>query len=779
VNDSGRALNKDGRRGAQKSIGQRGRVVAMVAMASMEISIWLAEQHPRLVAFPIVLLLSALGLDCVGLIGRNERAHWAARLAWLAGTASLLGAFVCGICAEIWAGRAGVPHQQIKIHELAATVAAWGFIALTAWRLFLNVAQRRTMTVFLACGVALYAMIARTGYLGGKLVTDYGAAVAGAEAKTVTSLHDLNTLAQRQTDANLEYSDFMHHMAGWFVLALTVSIFVRELWPHHAGKVRWVGPTLLKVGGVLLFIFADMDLYALSDVRQFYDREVQAHKLIALIMTGLGIYLLVRRREPQAAGPYQNRIIAVFALVGGGLLFTHVHTVAPYANVAAGVYINHVAMGLVALAIGAVKLFWPRRTLLFPALLGLESLLLITYTEGLPWYIGIGHYNRWGANGGAIAPFGRMRAELVFDDGRLDVRFFERFEDKPLRIGATNIVVTIARGYQKTVVPLAGDGSRFSGRAEFLKDATFFDASVTLPDGRTAWFDPWVTPAVAGIPPNELARYVCPMHEGVRATEAGDCRLCGMPLVPLDNRPRTSLHDDKYGLKFEHRDGRLIFTPQNMGKLAIVHEHPLHLIITDENLDYFDHIHPEPQSDGTLAIPYRFPDNRRYLLFAELTPAGDRAQAFRFEFPVGRDRRARRGQPGGLALPTSREIGAYHVELLTQPRRLVAQREAQLVFRLERDGKPVTDLQPYIGALGHCVVISEDTQRYLHSHPEQLTPPVTGGPMVSFHTEFPAPGRYKVWGQFKHRDEIIVADFVVEVGRPLLPRGLVKTLLND
>ncbi len=754
----------------------------------MEIPIFLAEQHPRLVAFPIVLLLSALVLEGAGLVARSERAHWAARWAWLAGTASLLVAFVCGICAEVWAGRAGVPHGQIEIHELAATVAAWGFIALTAWRLFLHdglgeaapsaggVLRRRRagMIVFLACGVALYTMIALTGYLGGKLVTDYGAAVVGAEAKTVTSFHDLNTLAQRQTDANLEYSDFMHHMAGWFVLALTVSIFVRELWPHHAGKVRWVGPTLLKVGGVLLFIFADLDLYALTDMRQFYDREVQAHKLIALIMTGIGLYLLLRRREPQAAGPYQNRIIAVLALIGGGLLFTHVHTVAPYANVAAGVYVNHVAMGIVALAIGAAKLFWPRRKLLFPALLGLESLLLITYTEGLPWYIGIGHYNRWGAHGGTIAPLGKMRAELVSDAGRLDVRFYDRFEDKPVNIGATNVNVTIARGYRKTVVPLAGDGSHFTGRADFLKDATFFDASVTLPDGRTGWFDPWVTPAVAGIPPNEVARYVCPMHEGIRAQEAGNCRLCGMPLAPFDNRPRAALHDDKYGLKFEYRDGRLIFTPQNMGKLAIVHEHPLHLIITDEQLEYFDHIHPEPQPDGSLAIPYRFADERRYLLFAELTPAGDRGQAFRF---------ALGHQPATINhLSTSagaREIGAYHVELLTQPRPLVAQREAQLVFRLMRDGKPVMDLQPYLGALGHCVVISEDTGLYLHSHPEQLTPPVSGGPMVAFHTEFPRAGRYKVWGQFKHRDEIIVADFVVEVGRPLLPRWLVKALLSE
>ena len=41
--------------------------------------------------------------------------------------------------------------------------------------------------------------------------------------------------------------------------------------------------------------------------------------------------------------------------------------------------------------------------------------LLLTYTESIPWWTGVGHYNRWGPNAGCIAPFGKERAELVFD----------------------------------------------------------------------------------------------------------------------------------------------------------------------------------------------------------------------------------------------------------------------------------------------------------------------------------------------------------------------------
>ena len=40
----------------------------------------------------------------------------------------------------------------------------------------------------------------------------------------------------------------------------------------------------------------------------------------------------------------------------------------------------------------------------------------------------------------------------------------------------------------------------------------------------------------------------------------------------------------------------------------------------------------------------------------------------------------------------------------------------------------------------------------------------TYGPEIAFHHTFPAPGLYKVWGQFKaHDGHVLTADFVVRV----------------
>src|SRR4051794_2417384 len=398
----------------------------------MDVWHFLGDLHPKLVHFPLVLLLAGLVFDLFGLLTSSDRAHWAARVLTVGGTLTLLFAFICGIYAEVWAGRALIPHHQIELHELAANVASWGFVILAAWRLFLDPTRRLTLALYTLIALAWYVLLVITAHLGGQLILDYGAAVTGARAAAVPTLHDLNTLATRQTDENLRYSEMMHHIFGYLTLALSGSLLATALFPTRAAKLKWVGPTLLLLGGVFLFFFADLDLYRLTDARQWRDREVQLHKTIALVLTVVGFVGLrgsVRRQRtataeamPATRSHTQARLIAVMALIGGGMLFTHVHTVAPYANVAAGVYVAHVVMGLVALTVGASSLLadaFPRRraalNLLFAVCMGVESILLITYNEGLPWYIGYGRYNRWGSHGGAVAPYGDVRAELTFD----------------------------------------------------------------------------------------------------------------------------------------------------------------------------------------------------------------------------------------------------------------------------------------------------------------------------------------------------------------------------
>ena len=70
-------------------------------------------------------------------------------------------------------------------------------------------------------------------------------------------------------------------------------------------------------------------------------------------------------------------------------------------------------------------------------------------------------------------------------------------------------------------------------------------------------------------------------------------------------------------------------------------------------------------------------------------------------------------------------------------------------------------VEPYLGAGGHLVALREGDLAYLHVHP-------TGGPgsgPVSFMTEFPTEGRYRLFLQFKHEGKVHTAAFTRDVGQ--------------
>lgn len=94
---------------------------------------------------------------------------------------------------------------------------------------------------------------------------------------------------------------------------------------------------------------------------------------------------------------------------------------------------------------------------------------------------------------------------------------------------------------------------------------------------------------------------------------------------------------------------------------------------------------------------------------------------------------------------------------------LVADLQATGVgHRLRHDdpagGAPIDYLQPYLAAAGHVVVMAADGSTFAHEHAEATDAqgrPVfalqgqTCGPRLDFHTGFPRPGRYRLWGQFE------------------------------
>ena len=94
----------------------------------------------------------------------------------------------------------------------------------------------------------------------------------------------------------------------------------------------------------------------------------------------------------------------------------------------------------------------------------------------------------------------------------------------------------------------------------------------------------------------------------------------------------------------------------------------------------------------------------------------------------------------------------------------VAGREQLVTFDLEdtSTGAPVIDLQPYLGAAGHLLLVSADLAIAAHSHPvAEISRP--GGPTVVFQMVFPRAGDYRMWVQFQRHGDVLTSSFTVPV----------------
>lgn len=187
------------------------------------------------------------------------------------------------------------------------------------------------------------------------------------------------------------------------------------------------------------------------------------------------------------------------------------------------------------------------------------------------------------------------------------------------------------------------------------------------------------------------------------------------------------------------------------------HEKDLHLIVVRNDGTEFRHVHPALGADGTWSLPWTWEEAGTYRVFADFTPtAGGEQLTLSRTIDVGGD-----FEPAsGGADVREAAVGGFDVRLTGD---LVAGGPSTLALEVTRDGAPVTDLQPYLGAFGHLVVLRDGDLAYLHAHPEGEAPEPgdRSGPAVEFATETPTAGRYLLYFDFRVGDEVHSAPFVL------------------
>ncbi|MCI3921621.1 hypothetical protein MO973_15405 [Paenibacillus sp. TRM 82003] len=189
----------------------------------------------------------------------------------------------------------------------------------------------------------------------------------------------------------------------------------------------------------------------------------------------------------------------------------------------------------------------------------------------------------------------------------------------------------------------------------------------------------------------------------------------------------------------------------------VSHEKLMHLIVVSEDLAHFAHLHPAYEGGGVFGGEATFPTGGRYKMFADFVPTGGAATTIGGWIDVEGEVDAKPLQPDAAL---AKKAEGVEVELTIDG--LKAEADSALTFRF-RDastGKPVDDLEPYLGAIGHVVVVSADAEQYLHVHPSDES---SSGPTATFLTSFPGSGVYKIWGQFQRDGKLMTLPFTIEV----------------
>jgi hypothetical protein len=189
---------------------------------------------------------------------------------------------------------------------------------------------------------------------------------------------------------------------------------------------------------------------------------------------------------------------------------------------------------------------------------------------------------------------------------------------------------------------------------------------------------------------------------------------------------------------------------------TVQHDKKLHFIVVSRDLASFQHLHPVEAGGGVWSIRLTLPAAGAYRAFADFAPAGGSPLTLGTDLFAG-------GDYAPEALPAPSRTATVDGYTVTLDGALTPGKASKLTVKVGKDGKPVTDLQPYLGAYGHLVALRARDLAYLHVHPDGepgdgTTKP---GPEIVFYAEVPSGGDYRLFLDFRHQGTVRTADFTL------------------
>ncbi|MBI4460690.1 MAG: hypothetical protein HY648_11615 [Acidobacteria bacterium] len=221
----------------------------------------------------------------------------------------------------------------------------------------------------------------------------------GSEHSTITpgnaapsTYHDAS-----QAEAEKEFSEFNHHLAGFFILLVGLLALLEPYLAARFSFLRYFWCALFWIPGVYLLILSDPEAWPVGPESLHYvltqDTQVLQHKIFSFLLIGLGVVEYLRVRHRLRA----KWTIALFpAIAAGGAMLLLFHPAAAHAGgmdtevhaAMQKIQHQHISFSVVGFGIALTKAmadtgWFPARLIriIFALLLGLLGGLLITYAE--------------------------------------------------------------------------------------------------------------------------------------------------------------------------------------------------------------------------------------------------------------------------------------------------------------------------------------------------------------------------------------------------------------
>ncbi len=207
-------------------------------------------------------------------------------------------------------------------------------------------------------------------------------------------------------------------------------------------------------------------------------------------------------------------------------------------------------------------------------------------------------------------------------------------------------------------------------------------------------------------------------------------------------------------------------TGRAVDDLVVHHDALVHLVVLGPG-GQFAHLHPVRLGSGGFRVWFRPSSGGEHRIYAELERRGGGVQLVDAVVTAAGPAVVE-ATPAGLG---DRDLADGMTARLAASS-LVAGEPSVLTVEFREAGRPVRDLQPWLGMAGHLITTGPGgTVGHVHAMPgpSPAVPDETvaaGGPCVEFVYTFPTPGRHRLWFQVERDYRVVTVPVEVDVTAP-------------